>query len=358
MKYNTATYSYLSNSVIVGAIDEDSAGVRVLATLNEGVDIITKRVFVYELGEAEAVLGEVIKSVDGVTTAGLGETLHVAALCTADTDNTSLLQEIEGDGVDTVLVDEDEGAVLADDLLLEGDDLVNLVVSELALSSNKLLALCGGLVHHGGVDHGLLVLERDVAHEDVSVLRALGHVGVSGAVIKDKTVDEAGVSGGTVAHVHDLDHVKIDLAGVGGVTEGEHGLDDDLGEVVSEVEGHLGAERGASNIEELVLSHLLHIGLELIEELESDLASLLEALGEHARVQALGADTFSLGHELAGEENGRGGTVTSDVILSSGLASNHGSSRVHDGDFIEKALAILGNLDKTSTANKPRNRKK
>jgi len=49
-----------------------------------------------------------------------------------------------------------------------------------------------------------------------------------------------------------------------------------------------------------------------------------------------------------------GSAITSDLILGSGSPGNHGSSGVLDLHLMEQDLAVLGELDITSSPHKPK----
>jgi hypothetical protein len=72
--------------------------------------------------------------------------------------------------------------------------------------SKKRLASAGRRKQAASHTHApLLVFERDVEDEQVAVLVAARHVRVTGAVVKNKAVNELRVHRRLVLHVHDLD---------------------------------------------------------------------------------------------------------------------------------------------------------
>ena len=127
---------------------------------------------------AEAVLLEVVEAVDGGAAARQRDALHVAALRAPRGEDALLGEHVERKRVDALLVDEHERFAVRAHLALELDDLADLIVGELALRLDQLLALRGVRVVEPGGDLGLFVLERHVAREDVAVRQALGHVRV------------------------------------------------------------------------------------------------------------------------------------------------------------------------------------
>ena len=56
----------------------------------------------------------------------------------------------------------------------------------------------------------LFILERHVERQNERILDALGHVGVTRAVVHDEALDELRVGVGLVLHLHNLNHVQVD----------------------------------------------------------------------------------------------------------------------------------------------------
>ncbi len=202
----------LSDGVIVRSLDKDGAREWVLNTLNEGVFVLTEVLLVDELGETEVALLNIVDGVDLLTTAGEGNSLTVSSLGTSDANDVVAGEDLEGRRVNTLLVDNDKVLVGAiTELLLELNDLQNAVISELTLRFDQLLSLIGIAPEESGVDLGLFVLKRDVEAHDVAVLQTRGHVALSATVVEDKTANQLRLSGHLVLHVHDFDHMEIDL---------------------------------------------------------------------------------------------------------------------------------------------------
>lgn len=176
----------LGDSVGVGALDHEGDGLGIADLLDESVLLLAELLLVDEAGPAEDVGGQVVDAVLGDAAADELQALHVAALGAAQGEDAVLGQDVEGERVDALLVDDDEGllGVAAADLVLELDDALQLGVDEAALALDQLLALLGARVEEARVDLGLLVLETHVHGQDVGVLEALGHVGVAGAVVE------------------------------------------------------------------------------------------------------------------------------------------------------------------------------
>lgn len=68
--------------------------------------------------------------------------------------------------------------------------LLHPLVDELPLSGHELLAVLSRLVEEAGVDLRLLVLQGNVAGQDVGIVETLGHVGVAGTVVHHNTYNK------------------------------------------------------------------------------------------------------------------------------------------------------------------------
>jgi len=122
----------------------------------------------------------------------------------------------------------------------------------------------------------------------------------------------------------------------GGLT----GVDDALGDVVGESLVQLGAEGGTCELdEERAIDGRLVLGV--VEHAQRHLLGQVEALGEHARVDACDVDDAggqrTLGHvllgqleEFADEEHGRRGAVARHVVLRRARLADHGGGRMLD----------------------------
>jgi hypothetical protein len=350
----TDSISGLGDGVIVGSLDEDSAGEGVLNTFNESVLIFTEGLLVDDLSETHIGLTHIINGAEHLTTASEGDALTVSLLSAADTDDTSAGKNFEGRGVNALLVDNDEVLVSAlAELFLEVDDLTDFVVSECALGSDKLLSLVSVGPEETGVDFGLFVFEGDIEAHDVTVLKSGGEVRVSATVIEHETTDELGLSGHLVLHVHKFDHVQVNwLAFLGDAVDC---VDDDFAKRVGQLRGDLGVKGSAGNFDEEVTGDF-SLNFEGFEELKGLSLGELHTVNEDTGVDGLTKVALSLAHEFTDEEDIGGGTITDDIVLSGGSATDHGSSGVLDLHLVEEDSSIFGQLDLAGTANEPKNR--
>jgi len=341
----------LSDRVIVGALDKDGAGEGVLDTLNEGVLIFTKSLFVDDLGETHVFDAHVVDGVEELSSASEGDTFTIALFGATDTDDTSAGEDFKGRGVNTLLVDNDEVLVgTVADLLLELNDLVDFLVGECALGSDKFFTLVSVGPEEAGVDFGLLVFKRDVEAHDVAVFQAGGHIALATSVVKHETADKLALVGHLVLHVHELNHVKINLAFAG---DGVNGVDNDFGEGVGECGGDLGVEGSAGDFEEEVTVDFL-LNLEGLKELEGLSLGELETINNNAGVHSFAEVALSLAHEFTNEENVSGGSVADNIVLSGSGTANHSSGRVLDLHLVEEDTAIFGQLNLSRATNKPK----
>merc|ERR1712037_1016824 len=86
---------------------------------------------------SKTVRSHVINRIHAMSTASKGQSLHVSSLCSSKSDNVLFGKSIKRDGVDSLLVDQNEGAlalaVILADLFLEVDDFLDLLVGECSL---------------------------------------------------------------------------------------------------------------------------------------------------------------------------------------------------------------------------------
>mmetsp|Transcript_5410 Transcript_5410/g.16070 ORF Transcript_5410/g.16070 Transcript_5410/m.16070 type:complete len:288 (+) Transcript_5410:876-1739(+) len=256
-------------------------------------------------------------------------------------------EHLQGRGVDAFLVDDHEGplVLLGADLLLECDNLPDLLVRELALGLHQLVALLRRAVEEAGVHLALLVLQGDVARQDVALLQPLGHVGVPCAVIQDQAPDEARVGGELVLHVQDLHHVQVQR--LPRLLDAPHGVHGDLRHGVGDRGGDLRAQRSPRQADQAlaVVEDVLYGHLEAVQEFQGLLSREIKTLGDEARMEALREAGFSELHQFTDEHHSGGSAVPSDVVLGGRRACDHAGRGVLDLHLPEQHVAVLGDLD-------------
>ena len=135
----------LSDGVCVGALDEKSDRLGLLDILDESVLLLSELVLVDIAGVTKDIGCEVVDAVLSNTAANELQSLHVSSLCATESENAVLDQDIQTQGVDSLLVDDDEalGSICTANLLLQLDNLAQLLVNESTLTLNQLLSLIG-----------------------------------------------------------------------------------------------------------------------------------------------------------------------------------------------------------------------
>jgi hypothetical protein len=109
--------------------------------------------------------------------------------------------------------------------------------------------------------------------------------------------------------VHDLNHEQIQRTPRH--SDREHGVRDDLSELVGKLLVELCAQRRACDRAQqlTVLENLGHRRLERVQHAQCLVLSEFKALGQHTRVEPVGEVPFSVLQQLADEEHGRGRAV-------------------------------------------------
>lgn len=337
----------LGNGVVIWTFDEDGDRERVLDTLNEGVFVISELMLIDMLGESKVFLLEILDGVDGVSAASKGESLHVPPLCSSNTDDVLFGEHVEREWVDSFLVDDNEvfvGSIAH--FSLKFNDLCNFVICELSFRFDQRLSLLGRRPEETGVSLCLLVLQADIAGQDIAILKLLGHVWVSGSVVEHKTLDEFGLIAQLVLHVHQFYHVKVNFVVSSDLQDC---ISDDLCKLLSQFGMDLGHERCSCNLNQCLSVHLL-LDLDGLKELQSLILGHLNSIDQHSWMHRLSKVLFSLPQQLSNEEHISSGAIANNVILSSSCSCNHGGSRVLDLHLVKKDIAILGELDLASSS--------
>jgi hypothetical protein len=118
----------LCNGVCVGTLDEKSDRLGLLDILDESVLLLAELVLVDISGVTKNIGCQVVDTVLSDTSADELQSLHVSSLCAAQSEDAVFDQNVQTQGVDTLLVDDDEalGAVGTANLLLQLDNLRSL----------------------------------------------------------------------------------------------------------------------------------------------------------------------------------------------------------------------------------------
>ena len=143
----------LRDHLLVGALQQERAGERVLNVLHEAVLVLPEGLLVHTACIAQHVRCEVLHAVHRNTSAGQRQSLHVTALGATQCHDAGLGEHVQREWVDSLLVDHNEGLATlgGTDEVLKVDDGANLVVGEFAFGGNELVTLLGGAIDEGGI---------------------------------------------------------------------------------------------------------------------------------------------------------------------------------------------------------------
>jgi hypothetical protein len=206
------------NSMLVGPLNQNGAAPGVLHSLNKRVFLFAEGHFVDLIGIAQIVFSELLDGVDGAATAGEDDSFHVSALGPPKCDDVLFGEGFQADWVHSLLVDNDEGFVVAvADFFLKGDDLLAALVGEFPLASGEFFSVFGIAEEELRVDFGLLIFKTDIAGEDIAIRKSLGHIWMPSTMIQHQTLHKLGVSRQLVLHMHDLNHMQVN----GGIRHSE-----------------------------------------------------------------------------------------------------------------------------------------
>jgi len=204
--------------------------------------------------------------------------------------------------------------VLADTSLEINDSPASLV-QPLALTFHQLFSLLCIAVEEPRLNFRLFVFKRDIARHDVTVVEHLRHVRVPATVVQNQSIDEPRVCSHIFLHGHGLHSIQVewfvwDIDALDGIHHSRR-------ELFCQFRVELGAQGGAGHAFQqfAVLDHVQLRDLEVIEELDDGVASNVETIHQDAGMQAFGSVAFGLSHEFSAEQDRRGGSISSDIIL-------------------------------------------
>lgn len=207
--------------MVVGAFDKDSARLGVLDTFNESISLISEGMFVNILSITLKILGiegnlyqivsgQVINSVNGISSASEDKSFHISSLSSSQSDDTLLGKRVKAEGINTLLIDDNKGFVSAfTNFSLKVNNLLASFVSEFSFTSGELLSLFSSRVEESRIDFGLFVFEGYVTSQNIAILKSSGHIWVSGTVVKDEASNQSAFSSKFMGHMHHLDHEEI-----------------------------------------------------------------------------------------------------------------------------------------------------
>mmetsp|Transcript_9834 Transcript_9834/g.15159 ORF Transcript_9834/g.15159 Transcript_9834/m.15159 type:complete len:399 (-) Transcript_9834:412-1608(-) len=276
---------HLGDRVLVGALDQDGAALRVGHVLHEGVLLLAQRGLPHLARVAQHVLGHVLHAVDRVAPAGERQPLHVAPLGPPDGHDALLGEHVQRERVDALLVDHHEALPRLAHRALELDHGLHLVVGELALGLHHALALLGAAVEEAGLHLRLLVLEGHVHGQDAAVLQLGGHVRVPRPVVQHHAPHEARVGGVAVGHVQNLHHVQVQR--LPRRAHAQAGVGHRLRDAVRQLGLEFGAEGGAGDVHQELAVRVRGCHLETVQKCQHSVSCQIETLSDDSGMKTL-----------------------------------------------------------------------
>lgn len=222
------------------------------------------------------------------------------------------------------------------------------IIGELSLRLYQLLSLLRRRPEEARVHFSLLVLKGHIEAHNVAVLEATGHVGLSAAVIEDQTTHQLRLGGHLVLHVHNFDHVQVDVIIA---RDCIHRVDHNFGKRIRNARVNLRVQRSLGNFEKEIASDFGR-HLERLKVLHALSLGKFETVNNDSGVDSLAEVALRLTHKLSNEKYIRGGTIADDIILGSGCTANHSRGGVLDLHFMQKYATIFGQLNLASSSNK------
>mmetsp|Transcript_10387 Transcript_10387/g.11276 ORF Transcript_10387/g.11276 Transcript_10387/m.11276 type:complete len:354 (+) Transcript_10387:228-1289(+) len=154
----------LGNTVLSGALNQQSARQGVLNSLNKGVFVFTQSLLVNFSGETKVRLFEIVNRVNSNTTTSFNQSFHISSLGSSQSHDVFLGEHIQRDWVNTLLVNDNEGFVITfTNLFLQFNNLADLLISETSFSFDQLILIGSIFICENRVDFSLFVFQRDIA---------------------------------------------------------------------------------------------------------------------------------------------------------------------------------------------------
>ena len=296
----------LINDVDAGTADNNRAGLIALAASKLNDLVLTDHELV-NLGAATENIGlGVVEGGEDLGTEDGRESFHTVEIGVLNNHDTGVSKKLLGIVINELSVNEDVGLV--------GKDLVNLPLHLELLSLLDLSDLHDGVdLDLRAEDLNLVVVHGRVGDHDARVLSRLFATGRN-LLEKNETISEVRVGQRTTGLLDDLDVVKV-----AGALKAEHGVDGEVGEVVSLRLEKLGRKSGKSNV--LEVSSELGVVIKVVEGLVNEDGSgnrtgLSPALNDDLRMDLLSNKHLSLAEELTSKHGDSRGTITNLFVLS------------------------------------------
>ena len=160
---------------------------------------------------------------------------------------------------------------------------------------------------------------------------------------KNETISEVRVGQSTTGLLDDLDIIKVT-----GAVKAEHGVDGEVGEVISLRLEKLGGKGGKSNVLKVMSELFLIVKVVegvLNEDGSGNLTSLSPALDDDLGMDLLHNKVLGLTEELTSEDSDGGGTITNLLVLSARNIDQDLGRWVVNEDRLKNGRTIVGDGD-------------
>ena len=332
------------DGVLIGSSDENGAGFGVFDAGNKSVLFLPQNVLLDQIGIAKVRFGKFLNGVDRSSAACQHYPLHIPPFGPPQRDYAGLREQLQTNRVDSFLVYHNEGLVVAlRHLVLQLYDLPAALVSKSPLRLCHFVPVSGVGEEKLRIDLGLLILQGDVAGEQIAVLETLGHIRVSGAVVHDESLDQLGVSGQLVHHMHDFDHVQVNRLICD--SDDVDCLDHDVHELVCQIRLQFRAQRRPSHADQQRFLNRVPCHFEALQKLQGLLPPQLIPFGYYPRVHLFLHQPLRLLHQFADQQHVRSGPIPYDVVLGRRGTGDHACGGVLDLHFVEQYAAVFGEFD-------------
>lgn len=328
---------------LVGTTDNDSLARLKSHALEEHVFPVTDTALL-NLGAGTKILsleflGTILDISEGdndLSTGGLGDTAEIELFNSADGNNASLDEVLEGEVIDSTGAEDDVGASL--------NDFLATVLADIHLLLADLVELLSVLAENLDTHLEAEFVEVEVDTGDLTVLENLGHSLGTARCLNCVTINEHGLFGGLAVGLQDV-HVLngvLGLAGGVGHLDGLHGVDNHVAEEVRLSSEELGAHGGLGGLEDGLRGEvtLTHDQL-LLDEVDRLFEGHTVSRHDGSRVDLVLDEVVGSLEELSGEDDNGGGTVTDLTILDLGELDEDLSSGVSDLKLLENSGAIV-----------------
>lgn len=270
-----------------------------------------------EIGISQMFSLELFNRVDCLTSAGQHDPLHVSSLGSAQGNDSSVGKHLKANRVDSLLIDDHETSVVSlCYFFLEFDDLPASLIGELPLTLGHFVSVSGIREEELRVHLSLLVLQRNVAGQNMAISQLLWHVWVSGSVIKHQPLDELSVTGESMDHMHDFNHMEIDrlISNFDDIDS----LNNDIDQLVGKIRVQFGTKSSSGNADKDRLFDSFLADLEALQKLKRFLPGKLISFGNDTRMHLFLHESLRLLHHLSNQQHVGGGSVSDDVVLGGG----------------------------------------